>query len=68
MPQLEDQYLIDNQLRATYQNTRLKQNVQLDISCTPKTARLTKIMITLGKEIVVHRCCVRIKNTIEILL
>ncbi|XP_029044342.2 pyruvate kinase PKM-like [Osmia bicornis bicornis] len=48
MPQLEDQYLIDNQLRTTCQNTPLEQDVQLDINCSPKTARLTKIMITLG--------------------
>lgn len=49
MISLEDQYVTDDQMKAAYQNTRLEHNVQLDINSSPKLARLTRIMVTLGK-------------------
>ncbi|KOC58949.1 Pyruvate kinase isozymes R/L [Habropoda laboriosa] len=49
MIHLEDQFITDDQVKAAYQNTRLEHNVHLDINSSPKLARLTKIMVTLGK-------------------
>lgn len=49
MINLEDQYVTDDQMKAAYQNTRLEHDVQLDVNSSPKLARLTRIMITLGK-------------------
>ncbi|XP_017893500.2 pyruvate kinase-like [Ceratina calcarata] len=48
MIQLEDQFIVDDQGKAAYQNTRLEHNVQLNINSSPKLARLTRIMVTLG--------------------
>ncbi|XP_033296966.1 pyruvate kinase-like [Bombus bifarius] len=48
MINLEDQYITDDQVKAAYQNTRLEHNIQLDINSSPKLARLTRIMVTLG--------------------
>lgn len=48
MISLEDQYVKDDQMKAAYQNTRLEHDVQLDINSSPKLARLTRIMVTLG--------------------
>ncbi|XP_076763134.1 pyruvate kinase [Xylocopa sonorina] len=48
MIHLEDQLVTDEQRKAAYQNTRLEHNVHLDINSSPKLARLTQIMITLG--------------------
>lgn len=49
MTQLEDQFITDDQMKAAYQNTRLEHITQLDINSSPKLARLTRIMVTLGK-------------------
>ena len=49
MISLEDQYITDDQMKAAYQTTRLEHDVQLDINSRPKLARLTRIMVTLGK-------------------
>ncbi|CAD1478791.1 unnamed protein product, partial [Heterotrigona itama] len=49
MISLEDQYVTDDQMKAAYQNTRLEHDVQLDINSSPKLARLTRIMVTLGR-------------------
>lgn len=50
MINLEDQYITDDQVKAAYQNTRLEHNIQLDINSSPKLARLTRIMVTLGEQ------------------
>ncbi|CAK9829804.1 Pyruvate kinase PKLR [Anthophora retusa] len=47
---LEDQLIADDQVKAAYQNTPLEHNVHLDINSSPKLARLTEIMVTLGKK------------------
>ncbi|KAK9298554.1 hypothetical protein QLX08_008146 [Tetragonisca angustula] len=49
MISLEDQYITDDQMKAAYQTTRLEHDVQLDINSRPKLARLTRIMVTLGR-------------------
>ncbi|KAK1135270.1 hypothetical protein K0M31_008041 [Melipona bicolor] len=49
MISLENQYVTDDQMKAAYQNTRLEHEVQLDINSSPKLARLTRIMVTLGR-------------------
>lgn len=55
MMKLEDQIVPDRQLGAAYQDTRIDHEIKLNVNCNPSPARLTGIMITLGK-IYIYTC------------
>ena len=49
MMKLEDGFEASNQLSAAYQVTKIDHSMRLNVESASRPARLTKVMVTLGK-------------------